>query len=309
MQLANVFTVNVLAGIAFDPTIRGLLAVGVGVVVLMGSVYLLLATNTGNRLGFLLAVTGFFGWMVIMGLIWWIYGIGMQGQSPSWHVVEYNAGDTAQAVTDEVTDLNLSVLPMEDGRPDYDLVAELAEEDPERLDEIEDELEAASDGWEFLVASDPARGEAEATVSAALPDCDTCDFGIESPSDYLVLGAFQIGGKPGLPDDPNRWDRIRNQIVSAVTITHPDRYAVIQVQKTVDQEPVPGEPPPTPVADESQPVISVVMIRDIGDRRFPAAVITISSLLIFGLLSWILHQRERILEANLAEAEAIGTGR
>src|SRR3546814_5128049 len=72
-------TLNLIAGIAFDPTIRGIRAVGVGVVVLMGSVYLLLATNTGTRLGFLLALTGFFGWMAIMGSIWWIYGIGMQG--------------------------------------------------------------------------------------------------------------------------------------------------------------------------------------------------------------------------------------
>src|SRR3546814_10912758 len=81
---------------------RGTLSVGVGVGVRMGTVYLLLATNTGTRRGFLLAVTGFFGWMAIMGSIWWIYGIGMQGEAPSWHVIEYNAGDVDQAVTERV---------------------------------------------------------------------------------------------------------------------------------------------------------------------------------------------------------------
>ncbi len=302
-------TLNLLAGIAFDPTIRGLLSVGVGVVVLMGSVYLILATNTGNRLGFLLAATGFFGWMAIMGILWWIYGIGMLGASPSWEVVEYNANQTSQAVTEKVQDLDLSVLPQGDDGVDYGLITDLFENDPEQYKALENDLEDATGGWEFLAPSNPARGEAEATVSAQLPECSTCNFGIESPADYIVLGAFEVGGKAGLPDDPSRWDRIRTQVVSALTIKNPERYAVVQVQKVVEQELVPGEAPPTPIADVDEPIISVVMLRDIGDRRFPSAVITISSLLIFGLLCWVLHQRERILEANLAHAEAVASGK
>ena len=46
------------------------------------------------------------------------------------------------------------------------------------------------------------------------------------------------------------------------------------------------------------------MIRNIGDKRFPSAVVTIVSALMFALLCWVLHQRERILEANVAAAEA-----
>ncbi len=301
-------TLNLIAGIAFDPTIRGILAVLVGVVVLMGSVYLLLATNTGNRLGFLLALTGLFGWMAIMGSIWWIYGIGMQGAAPSWQVVEYNAGDVEQAVTGRVTELELSDLPQDDDGVDYEAVVTLADEDPEGFAELNDRFEEDSNGWRLLPASDPARGEAEATVSDALPDCATCNFGIESPADYLVLGAFEVGGKQGLPTDPNRWDRIRTKAIQAVTLTHPERYAVVQVQKVIEQEPEPGQAPPTPEVDPAEPVISVVMLRDIGDRRFPAAMITIGSLLIFALLCWLLHQRERILDANLAHAEAVRNG-
>lgn len=301
-------TLNLIAGIAFDPTIRGILAVLVGVVVLMGSVYLLLATNTGNRLGFLLALTGLFGWMAIMGSIWWIYGIGMQGQAPEWDVVEYNAGDVEQAVTDKVTELELSDLPQDDDGVDYEAMATLAEEDPERFVEINERFQEDSNGWRWMPASDPSRGEAEATVSAELPECSTCNFGIENPADFLVLGAFEVGGKEGLPADPSRWDRIRTQIVSAFTIKNPERYAVVQVQRVIEQEPEPGQAPPTPEVDPAEPVISVVMIRDIGDRRFPAAMITIGSTLIFALLCWVLHQRERILEANLAHAEAVRNG-
>lgn len=301
-------TLNLIAGIAFDPTIRGILAVLVGVVVLMGSVYLLLATNTGNRLGFLLALTGFFGWMAIMGAIWWIYGIGMQGQAPEWDVVEYNAGDVDQAVTEKVTELELSDLPQDDDGVDYEAMATMAEEDPEGFVELNERFQEDSNGWRWLPASDPSRGEAEATVSDALPECSTCNFGIENPADFLVLGAFEVGGKEGLPADPSRWDRIRTQIVSALTIKNPERYAVVQVQRVIEQTPEPGQAPPTPEVNPDEPVISVVMIRDIGDRRFPAAMITIGSALIFALLCWVLHQRERILEANLAHAEAVRNG-
>jgi hypothetical protein len=302
-------TLNLIAGIAFDPTIRGLLSVIVGVVVLVGSVYLLLATNTGNRLGFLLALTGFFGWMAILGSVWWIYGIGMIGEDPSWRVIEYNAADTNQAATDRVRELELAELPQaSDGGVDYEAMSTLSEEDPDRFAEVNERFEEDSNGWSWLPASEPARGEAEATVSDELPDCSTCNFGIESPADYLVLGAFQVGGKEGLPDDPSRWDRIRTQVVSAVTIKNPERYAVIQVQRVIDQPTVPGEAPPTPTVDPDQPVISVVMLRDIGDRRFPAAMITIGSTLIFALLCWVLHQRERILEANVAHAESVRNG-
>ncbi len=291
---------NVLAGIAYDPTIRGLLAVAVGVIVLMGSVYLLLGTNTGNRLGFLLALTGFFGWMAIMGLMWWIYGIGMKGQDPAWHIVEYNTTDTALAVTDDVQELDTSAVPDEPG-----LLNTLSEDDPEAFAQLQDEVKADSNGWLLLSPSAAVRNEIEATVSAELPECTSCSFGISAPEDYLSINAYQRGGKERLSDNPSRWDRIANFAKTTVQIKHPPRYAVLEVQKVIDQTPVPGQAPPSPEADEGEPIVSVVMLRDIGDKRFPSAVITISSTLIFLLLCWVLHQRERILEANLENAEAV----
>ena len=48
----------VLAGISYDPEIRGVLVVVVSGAILCGSVYLLLATNIGARLGFQVALTG-----------------------------------------------------------------------------------------------------------------------------------------------------------------------------------------------------------------------------------------------------------
>ena len=79
---------NALLSIGWEPELRGLLTVIIGVVALCGSVYLLLATNMGIRLGFLVALAGLFGWMASMGAIWWTYGIGLKGNEPSWKPAE-----------------------------------------------------------------------------------------------------------------------------------------------------------------------------------------------------------------------------
>lgn len=79
-------TVEMIAGLGWDPEIRGLLTVALGLAVLAGSVWLLLVTNTGTRLGSLIALAGFWGWMFVMGIFWWIYGIGWAGSLPTWQV-------------------------------------------------------------------------------------------------------------------------------------------------------------------------------------------------------------------------------
>ncbi len=80
--------ISLLAALAWDPGFRGILTVVVAVTILCGSVFLILATNNGARLGFLLALTGFCGWMFVMGIIWSMYGIGWKGSAPTWKVVD-----------------------------------------------------------------------------------------------------------------------------------------------------------------------------------------------------------------------------
>src|SRR5215203_3406712 len=110
---------HLLAGIAWDPQLRGFLAVLVGVVVLMGSVYLLLGTNLGSRLGCLVALSALFGWLTLMGLTWWLYGtIGMLGEAPKWEVKEvvYTSGTVddsglTAAALEKARELDTSALP------------------------------------------------------------------------------------------------------------------------------------------------------------------------------------------------------
>src|SRR5687767_3622255 len=123
------------AGIAWDPQIRGFLAVLVGVVVLMGSVYLLLATNLGIRLAFLLASAAFFGWLMLMGIVWWTYGtIGMLGEAPHWVVQEAVYPGLEDAALDEAHALDTSALPPPE---------EFAELDEDQIAEAEEAAGAA----------------------------------------------------------------------------------------------------------------------------------------------------------------------
>ncbi|MDG1366254.1 MAG: hypothetical protein P8P85_04280, partial [Acidimicrobiales bacterium] len=107
---------DLIAGLAWDPEIRGFLAVLAMAVTLMGSVWLLLSSNSGPRLGTLLALAALFGWMAIMGSIWWIYGIGWAGDAPTWVEVEIvegtdDEGRLTYAALDEANILQAESLP------------------------------------------------------------------------------------------------------------------------------------------------------------------------------------------------------
>ena len=80
---------STLLAISWEPEIRGIIVVLISVVVLIGGTYLIVGTNLGARLGVLVVLAGFFGWMMTMGAIWWTYGIGLKGPEPSWKPAEH----------------------------------------------------------------------------------------------------------------------------------------------------------------------------------------------------------------------------
>jgi hypothetical protein len=74
------------------PTILGILVVVAGLVLFCGSIYLLLGTNLGARLGFLIAATGLAGFMVILSLLWVTTSSPLntlKGRIPEWNVQQY----------------------------------------------------------------------------------------------------------------------------------------------------------------------------------------------------------------------------
>jgi hypothetical protein len=251
------------AGISWKPEIRGVLTVAIAVAILCGSVYLLLATNIGSRLGFLVALTALMGWMVILGSVWWMYGKGPLGEAPSWRVIEINEGDLAGAQLEQVA-----------GDPDLST-------------------------WHELPSGDADRAEAQATVDAELTTSDLAMF--DATSDYVTIDAWSFGGKPPRTDQ-SLLGRVQWAITDAFRVDNPTHYALLQVQPAIETQALPGQAPPTPTADPTQPVISVIMVRDLGDLRFPPALVTIGSLIIFLVLCNVLHRRDKLLNEHRAQA-------
>lgn len=310
-----------LAGIAWDPHIRGVLVTLTGVVVLCGSVYLIVGTNLGARLGFLIAVGGFFGWMTILGVTWWLQppAIGPRGSNPSWEVEDIVFGEPAASSVEEARDLpnvcwsnpSPDCEPPDDqptvaaqllaANPDLEeefgedaTLTEIKGADPDALDQFD------FGGWDVLDTG--AAGEAQSAADEVLVEEGVFD----TTGDYVLLDAFDIGGKEDLPDDPNWLDRIVNKIETTLQLTHPTHYAVVQLQAVVPQEAEPGEPPPTPVADTSSPVISVVMVRDLGTLRVPGALVTLASGTMLGVIAYALHRRDQLADEHRAEASTEG---
>src|SRR6056297_1259469 len=140
-----------LLAIGWEPELRGLLTVVIGVVILMGSVYGIMATNMGSRLAFLVALAGLAGWMMCMGLVWWIYGIGLRGPDPSWQPV---AGATVLQDTDALRSAGaLERLPDIPEDATFNEEAELV------FDQFVDE------GYKVLDPAAPSFGQAQASAS------------------------------------------------------------------------------------------------------------------------------------------------
>jgi hypothetical protein len=259
-----------LSALTWDPQIRGFVIVLVSFLILPGSVYLLLATNVGARIGFVLAAAGLFGWMAVMGIIWLIFGIGYIGALPEWKVEE--------VVTAESVNLG-----------EYTTI-EAARQFPtqwEKLkpgDAILGDAQAAAD----KVLAPSAGGGGHGEEAAAEPE-ETFDSPFSTPSDYVLVDAYRIGGERyglfGLDFRP-------------FNVFHKPHYAVVQVRPALrsatPSEPFgPGGAPGTPTADSTGAVTSVVLLRDLGDKRFPPFVIAVTSSIIFGVIVYWLHKRDQ----------------
>lgn len=334
-----------LAGIRWDPTIRGILVVLVGSSVLMGSTWLLVATNVGARLGALLSFSAFFGWMFIMAVVWWIYGIGWVGHTPAWKTLDINVGCSQPYKPGDNCGLPVSSVSKARDLVDpltlpsaYDLVVAKGSEatkkefaspiDPAKLEglspserakaiadwELRDKQTTLSElaavdkalantldfGGKWRLLSTAQSGEAVATASAEV----VATKYFADTTGFKVLNAYDIGGKVRLNDDPNRGDRIVRKLRTATQIFSPPHYVVVQMQAVVPQTAAPGEAPPRPKLDTTAPIISVVMERDLGNKRLYPFLTAVGSLLLFIVSATMLHYRDKEAMARRAAAGA-----
>lgn len=264
---------NAILSIGWEPELRGLLTVIIGAVALGGSVYLLLATNMGIRLGFLVALAGLFGWMATMGAIWWAYGIGLTGRLPTWE-----PSQPFSIVREGPRLLDAEVLDspvMVDAGASFTDVAK------------QTQTALVADGWTRLPEDDQGRGQAVAAADEIIQN----QAELYSAGEYQAVDVYTRGGE--------RWPKIGDE-VDFLAFFHTPHYAVVEIAPVIPQRVEPGRAPARPVIDESQPHQYVVMLRDLGTKRQPAAFITIGSTIIFLVCCWMLHRRDRILTRHVS---------
>lgn len=258
--------------LSWQPEIRGYTVVLISVVALMGSTYLLLGTNLGARLGFLVAACALAGWMMSMAIIWAVYGIGLKGPTPTWKPAApiTIVRDGALLNQAEVVDAPIDLKGLEP---------------TEAAKKVSQELN--NNGWEALAESDPARGQAIAFADEII-QIEAKEF---AAGEYTAVSVYLRGGE--------RYPKL-GESLDFLAFKHKPRYAVVEIAPLLQQRSEPGRAPARAQIDTTQPHRYVVMIRDLGALRKPAFLIGIGSGLIFFLLAWLLHRREALLRKNLA---------
>lgn len=258
-----------LLAIGWEPELRGILIVIISVTVLCGSIYMILATNLGVRLGFLVALTGLAGWMAMMGVIWMIYGIGLTGPAPTWDAIP---GRTVLQDTSALYQAGVFESPLEipEGTSFPDEAALVKEE-------------FVTEGWTPLSEEEPGFGQAASAAAVFLEET-----GAFSAGEFRAANVFDIGGErsPMIGD------------FDLLAFRHSPHYAVVEVVPLVQTRAEPGRAPAAAVVDTSRQSQYVYMVRNLGARRQPAFVLTVGAGLIFAALCWLLHRRERVLTEN-----------
>ncbi|MBI4884851.1 MAG: hypothetical protein HY826_12440 [Actinobacteria bacterium] len=269
---------SALLAINWEPELRGILIVIIAVGTLCGSVYLILGTNLGARLGFLVALAALAGWMFIMGATWWTYSKGLLGEEPSWQPV---AGKTIVREYTALSELGLLESPF-------------TATDDVAADAGSIETLLTEQGWAKLDSALPSFQQAASAGGVLVEETKTFAAG-----EFQVVNVFDIGGQ--------RTPILFDGKVDFVAFFHKPHYVLVEVAPLVPQRTEPGRAPARAVIDTSRPHEYVYMIRDTGSKRVPAAIICISSLVILLLLCWLLHTRDRrVMENRSAKALPAG---
>lgn len=371
---------GLLSAVAFDPAIRGVMVVVVSTLVWGGSLYTILMTNTGVRVGFLISMSATFGWCFLMGIIWTIYGIGLIGRAPAWMITDVNFDRADPMVAVPQTEQ----LPAHADLPDaaeimaqYPLVTALAHGaegegwEPATITELKtivqpwatistaevmnlsrDAIEKAPDAvaadsatealingggtalrdavradansvreavdaplgdWCLLTESDPRRGEAQASADAALANADAFPGadGETDTTDYLIKNVFLYGGKE--PCEPitesSMVKRTWHRVATVFQVKNPDMYAAATAVRSVQHVVPPGGTPPPAESLDDTSEVTVVMLRNLGNKRMIPFVFAVVTFLGFVIFTTMLHYRDKEAMAVRAAFSGAGAGK
>ena len=285
------------AALKWDPQVRGALIVLVGLALLPGTIYLLLATNVGARIGFLLAVAGLSGWIMLLTMTWITYGTGMKGRDPSWKVKEV-------VHTAALADLSSGALPAL-----RDFPATWHQPTPAALGDAT----AAVDNFITKAGRQPKNTPEGPLIKKPTPEQLRYPAEFSTSDSYVVLGGYEKGGNNcfGPPDKctshlPKNflfWHLKHNKFIfwhvdHKFFFRHSAHYVAVELQAAqvgpIDPS---GNPTFLKTPDTTKPIVAVIVKRDLGSDRFPQVVLCISSAIIFLVTCHALHRRDKRIMA------------
>jgi hypothetical protein len=238
------------------PTILGVLVVIAAVVLFLGSVYVLLGTNLGARLGFLVAFTGLAGFMVILTLLWCTTASPLntlKGRIPQWKVQEVLASP-AKSKTSDVHNIKQKQF-----------------------------IASTTDASNVKATVDAALVTKVSTPTVEYTPNDNRFAKFQDVTKYQILQTWIIGGS-----NPQFWKGEFGHTPQYAVVQF------CQVVDTSESQPF-GLPPIPPQCDNSADAVRgyVVLFRDLGSLRVPPFVAFFASLALFILGLLALHWRER----------------
>ena len=248
------------------PTILGVLVVVAAVVLFLGSIYVLLGTNLGARLGFLIAFTGLAGFMMLLSLLWCTTASPLntlKGRIPQWKVQEVIASPQ-KSKTSDVHDIKQKRFQAE-----------------------------ATEAANVKAAVDAALVTKVSTPTVEYTPNDNRFAKFEDVTKYQILQTWEIGGSK-----PQFWKGEFTHTPQYAVVQF------CQVLDTSQSQPF-GLPPLPPQCDNSADAKAgyVVLFRDLGSLRVPPFVAFGMSAILFILGLFGLHWRERD-EQKLEEERA-----
>lgn len=284
--------VGVLAAtFTWDPFIRGTLILALFIVLLPGSVYLVLSTDVGGRLGFLLMAAGMTGMLCLLSILWMpLASTADVGRPNSWKALEVVTGDYAKQVTIK----GAASLPVDD----------LSSTKPPSPDLPSKHwywpLQSCSEsGWHKIdpsLVNDPESEADKVLVPSGSAAGPTLTSPFTAATDYTYIDGYQEGLNGGC-----LFAISRHKVY--MPLARGAHFVVLRVKPTLPVLNL-GGAPPAAQPDPNGQYTYVILVRNLGSVRQPQALLSISMGITFLVICYILHTRDKEKEA----AELVAAG-
>jgi hypothetical protein len=258
------FAASLVTASIWYPTILGVLVVISAIVLFIGSIYLLLGTNLGARLGFLVTFTSLMGFLMILSVLWLTTASPLEspkGRVSSWSVIE-NVPDITKAKTVAVRDIA---------------------QKQNKASQI--------DASNVLASVDAALITKVGTPTLQVTPNDNRFAKFADVTQFMVLNTYTLGGS-----NPQFWKGQFNHSKKYAVV----EYCKTATQtQTFGLPPLPPECASGADAQRG----FVVATFDYGTLRLPPFVVIVITAILFGLGLLALHWREKD-EMERAKAKA-----